>query len=98
LTLLDDSLEAMSEMSETMTATLIVEKPHGAELLRLAQSVIEGPPGFLTLEITGLRNRILGATVRALPYVEVVSPNDFIVDVRQHVEAVLVAHGNTTCL
>jgi proteasome accessory factor B len=98
LTLLDDSLEAMSEMSETMTATLVVEKPHGAELLRLAQSVVEGPPGFLTLEITGLRNRILGATVRALPYVEVVSPNDFIVDVRQHVEAVLLAHGNTTCL
>lgn len=98
LTLLDDSLEAMSDKSETVTATLVLEKPHGAELLRLAQSVIEGPPGFLTLEITGSRNRILGATVRALPHVEVVSPNDFVVDVRQHVEAVLQAHGNTTCL
>jgi predicted DNA-binding transcriptional regulator YafY len=96
LTLLDESLEAMSEMSETVTATLVLKKPHGAELLRLAQSVAEDPPEYLALEITGPRNRILAATVRALPHVKVVSPIDLIHDVRRHVEAVSQAHGKTT--
>jgi len=94
LSLLDDSLEALNEMSEMQSATLILEKPYGAELLRQAQLVIEGPPGFLTLEITGSRNRILAATMRALPHVKVISPHDLIDDVRQHVEAVALAHGN----
>ena len=96
LELLQESLEALNDNSETITARLRLEKPFGAELLRQAHTVQEEVPGILALEISGTKSRLLAAIVRSLPHVKVVSPVELIDDVRVQVEAVAMAHGGAS--
>jgi proteasome accessory factor B len=93
LTLLDESIESLSDTSETVTVTLRLEKPFGAELLRLAQTVTEGESGFVNVEISGSRSHIVSAVIRAMPHVKVVSPSSITEEVREQIAHVALAHG-----
>jgi proteasome accessory factor B len=96
LILLDESIASLSDTSETVTASLVLEKPFGAELLRLAQSITEGESGFVNVEISGSRSQVVSAVVRAMPHVKVLSPPDITEDVRQRIADVALAHGGAS--
>lgn len=93
--LLDEMLQTFSESAEVMTAQLVVQRPHGAELMRRADRVDDLGDGTDAVWLTDSLPVIVSAVVRSLPHVEVVEPELLVDSIRAHLEAVVLAHGSS---
>lgn len=91
--LLDSMLSSRTDAQDTVTARIVVHRPHGAELMRRADHVIERPDGTDEVWVTDTPAMVVSAVVRSLPHVEILEPPALARDVRRHLEAVVAAHG-----
>lgn len=93
--LLDEMLQTFSDSVQVITAHLVVQRPHGAELIRRAHQVDDLADGTDAVWITDSVPNIVSAVVRSLPHVEVVEPEHLVDSIRAHLEAVVLAHGSS---
>ncbi len=93
--LLNTMLGSYTERGDSVSARVVVRRPHGAELQRRSSEVTDRGDGTDELLVEGPRAAVLSAVVRALPYLEVLEPPEMFADIEAHLGAVLAAHGET---